>query len=117
MKYLVISIIIIVVGLTASKFFYEWKWSEDLVSGIVYNNTNNGVIAGNTNFNIRAAVDTYVNVDNTSSYCLPPNSPYIPLVKKAAADKTVKVIVTTKKGFWIKLPWTCIDNVTVEQTK
>jgi hypothetical protein len=97
--------------------FVKWEMSEDLVSGIVYNNTNNGPIAGNTRFKIRASVDTYVNEDNTSSYCLPPGSPYIPLVQKAAADKTVKVVVTTKKVFTVKAPWTCIDNVTVTEEK
>lgn len=111
MKYLV------VIGLLAVFFCSGWEWSEDMVSGIVYNNKNNIIISGNTNFNIRAAVDTYVNEDNTSSYCLPPNSPYIPLINKAAADKTVKVVVTTKKGFWFKAPWTCIDNVIVTEQK
>lgn len=97
--------------------FTKWEWSEDLVSGIVYNNTNNSFISGNTHFSVRAAVDTYVNEDNNSSYCLPSGSPYIALINKAAADKTVKVVVTTEKGFWFKLPWTCISNVKVEEQK
>lgn len=111
----VLAVIGFIVGLAVLLFFTRWEWSEDLVSGIVYNNTNNAVISGNTDFKVRAAVDTYVNEDNESSYCLPPNSPYIPLVNKAAADKTIKVIVKTKKGFWFEMPWTCIDNVIVEQ--
>ena len=96
-------------------FFTNWEMSEDNVSGIVYNTTNNGFIAGNTDFDIRAAVDTYVNESNTSSYCLPSGSPYKALVNEAARDKNIKVQVTTTKGFWFKMPWTCIDNVKVEK--
>ena len=95
--------------------FSNWAWSEDNVSGIVYNTTNNGFIAGNTDFKVRAAVDTYVNESNESSYCLPKGSPYIALVNEAARDKNIKVQVTTTKGFWFKMPWTCINNVKVEK--
>lgn len=112
-----IAFVTVIVLLIGFMVFVDWEWSEDLVSGVVYNNENNMVISGNTSFSIRAAVDTYVSEENVSSYCLPPNSPYIPLIKKAAADKSVKVVVTTKKGFWIKAPWTCIDNVTVTEEK
>ena len=98
--------------------FSRWEYSEDNVSGIVYDTTNNGAISGNTNFKVRASVDTYIDKDsNESAYCLPPNSPYKELVNKAAADKTIKVQVTTKKGFWFKAPWTCIDNVRVTEVK
>lgn len=99
--------------------FTRIEWSEDNVAGIVYSTTNNAAISGNTNFKVRASVDTYINEDksNESAYCLPPNSQYKELVNKAAADKAIKVNVTTKKGFWVKLPWTCIDNVTVAEVK
>lgn len=110
-----IAIVTGIVILLFIAIFTKIEWSEDLVSGIVYNNTNNRAISGATGFSVRASVDTYTNEDNTSSYCLPPNSPYKALVNKAAADKSVKVVVSTKKGFWIKAPWTCIDNVTVTQ--
>ena len=109
--------IIGILGLVFLAIFSNWTWSEDNVSGIVYSTTNNGAISGNTNFKIRASVDTYINESNESAYCLPPNSPYKELVNKAAVDKSVKVIVTTKKGFWLKAPWTCIDNVTVVEEK
>lgn len=105
-------VVILFIGLL---FCHRWEWSEDNVSGVVYNTTNNAIISGNTDFKVRAAVDTYINEDNESSYCLPPNSPYKELVNKAAADKSVRIIVTTKKGFWLKAPWTCINNVTVTQ--
>lgn len=111
---LVILAPILVIPLT---IFSQWDLSEDNVSGIVYSTTNNGFIAGNTNFKVRAGVDTYINEKNESSYCLPRNSQYKELVNKAAADKTVKVQVTTHKGFWFKAPWTCIGNVTVTEVK
>lgn len=113
-------VVVIVLGLIALLFlviFSEIEWSEDNVSGVVYNTTNNAAISGNTDFSIRAAVDTYVSEENRSSYCLPPNSPYKGLVNKAASDKSVKVVVTTKKGLWLKMPWTCIDNVIVTEQK
>lgn len=87
--------------------------SEENVSGIVYNTKNNAAISGNTYFSIRAAVDTYVSNENQSSFCLPPNSPYKELVNQAASDKNIKVVVTTKKYFKFKAPWTCVDNITV----
>lgn len=98
-------------------FGVHWQTSEDLVSGIVYNNTNNDFISGNTDFSVRAAVDTYVSDQNTSSFCLPPNSPYIPLVKEAAADKSIKVVVATRKEFKLLAPWSCMANVTVTKEK
>lgn len=110
-------IVLLILSILPFLIFTRWEWSEDLVSGIVYNNTNNATLSGNTHFNIRAAVDTYVSEENVSSYCLPPGSPYQALINKAAADKTVKVVVTTQKGFWFKLPWTCISNVKVEEQK
>jgi hypothetical protein len=114
----IILVILGVVGVIFLAIFSKWEWSEDNVSGIVYSTTNNGPIAGNTNFKVRASVDTYIDKDtNESAYCLPGNSPYKELVNKAAADKNIKVQVTTKKGFWFKAPWTCIDNVTVTEVK
>lgn len=105
------------IALIPMAIFSQWTFAEENVSGIVYNTTNNGPVAGNTKFSIRASEDTYVSEENKSSYCLPKDSPYKGLVNTAAADKKVKVQVTTKKGFWFKLPWTCIDNVTVTGVK
>lgn len=96
----------------------RFSTTEQLVSGIVYNNTNNSWPSGNTRFSVRASTDTYVNESNESSYCLPPGSPYIGLVNKAAADKNVKVVVKTSKMFEIVgNPFVCVDNVTVELAK
>lgn len=89
--------------------------SEQAVSGVVYNTSNNAWLSGNTNFSVRASEDTYVSEENRSSYCLPPNSPYIDIVNKAALDKNTKVIVTTEKHFsWQFAPWTCVPIVKVE---
>lgn len=97
--------------------FGKAEFSEQNVSGIVYNTTNNSAISGKTKFSVRAAVDTYVSEENQSSYCLPEGSPYKDLVNRAAADKNIKVQVTTEKGFWWAAPWTCIDNVKVTEVK
>ena len=91
--------------------------SEQNVSGIAYNVTNNAWISGNTEFGIRAAVDTVVNENTESTYCLPPDSPYIDLVNEAAENKDIKLSVKTKKVFTVTAPWTCVDNVVVTRVK
>lgn len=108
-------LVVVLLSIIPLAIFSKWEWSEDNVSGIVYNTENNGPISGATSFSVRAAVDTYVSEENKSSYCLPKESPYIALVNKAARDKSIKVVITTKKGFWFKAPWTCVNNVTVEE--
>lgn len=112
----IVAIVVIVVPIW---FLVSIKWqtNEELVSGIVYNNTNDAMISGNTSFSIRASENTYVSEENKSSYCLPPNSPYIPLVKQAAADKSIKVTVTASKKFQIMAPWGCMDNIKVTRNK
>lgn len=112
-----VLIVLAIVGFFGLALFSHWETSEDNVSGIVYNTKNNALISHNTRFSVRASVDTYTNERNESSYCLPPNSPYKDLVNKAAADKTVKVDVKTKKGFWLRAPWACINNITVTEVK
>lgn len=109
--------VVLFVGLFILLFCTQAALSEQNVSGIVYNTKNNGAFTGNTQFSVRAAVDTYVSQENQSSYCLPQNSPYKELVNRAAADKTIKVVVTTKKFFKWAAPWTCVDNVTVIEQK
>lgn len=98
-------------------FFVRFKGSNERVSGIVYNTKNNLLISGNTTFSVRASESTYVSEENKSSYCLPPNSPYIALVNKAAEDKRIKVVVTADKYFAIQSPWTCNPNVKVTEVK
>lgn len=110
-----------ILGLLITGWFFFWflpsirvELSEQNVSGVVYNVSNNRFISGNTHFSVRAAVDTYVTEENQSTYCLPPNSPYIKLVNEAAKDKSIKVNVQTDKTFRVmSAPWECAPNVHV----
>lgn len=109
--------LLLFMGLLFSAIFTKWEWSSDNVSGIVYNTENDTFLGSNTTFSIRASEDTYVSGENRSSYCVPEDSPYKELVNKAAVNKEIKVNVVTAKGFWVKFPWTCVDNVTVAEVK
>lgn len=97
-------------------FSVRLQTSDNVVSGIVYNNQNNSIFGGNTYFRVRASENTVVTKENTSKFCLPPNSPYIKLVNEAAKDKNIKVVVTSSKAFtMVPSPWHCVDNVKVER--
>lgn len=97
-------------------FSVRLQTSDNVVSGIVYNNQNNSIFTGNTYFSIRASENTIVTGENISRFCLPPNSPYTKLVNEAAKDKNIKVVVTSSKVFTMVLsPWHCVDNVKVER--
>ena len=112
---------LVVIGLIVGAFWLlfsiKWQGSNDVVSGIVYDTTNDGWLSGNTTFKVRASENMAVTEDTSPVYCLPPNSKYIELVNKAAEDKSVKVIVKSKRAFAIMLPWGCMDNVTVDEVK
>lgn len=108
---------LLVFGLILFVLFVRFNGVNERVSGVVYNTTNNSFIGGVTRFSVRASEDTYVSTENKSSYCLPPNSPYIALVNKAAEDKHIKVVVTTEKYFAIQAPWVCNPNVKVTEAK
>lgn len=110
-------VVAIVFGLIFSAFFVRFKLSNEVVSGIAYNTTNDHFISGATCFGVRASEATYVNEETKSSYCLPPNSPYKELVNKAAGDKNVKIRVEANKYFAVKLPWTVVPNVTVTEVE
>lgn len=110
-------VISVVVGLFLAMFTVRFKASNEVVSGIAYNTTNDSLLSGNTHFSVRAGENTYVSLENESSYCLPPNSPYKELVNKAAQDKRIKIVVTAKKYFAIQAPWTCKNNVSVTEVK
>jgi hypothetical protein len=112
-----IIVLVIVLGLIFSAFFVRFKFSNEVVSGIAYNTTNDRFISGATCFGVRASEATYVNEETKSSYCLPPNSPYKGLVNKAAKDKRVKIEVEARKHFTVKLPWTVVPNVTVKEVQ
>lgn len=108
---------ILLFGLIALLSGIKWETSEDIVSGIVYDNTNNALISGNTHFKIRASADMYADENTSRTYCLPPGSEYIDLVKEAASDKNIRVVVSTEKDFKFMLPWECNDNVKVERVE
>lgn len=107
----------LIIGFFLLMFCVRFKLSNEIVSGIAYNTTNDRFISGATCFYVRAGENTYVDQNNTSSYCIPKNSPYKALVNKAAADKRVKIEVEAHKYFTIKAPWTVYPNVTVKEVK
>lgn len=97
-------------------FSVRLQTSDNVASGIVYNNQNNSIFTGNTYFRIRASENTVVTGENISRFCLPPNSPYTKLVNEAAKDKNIKVVVTSSKVFtMVPSPWHCVDNVKVDR--
>lgn len=110
-------VLLLIVGAVFAIFFVRFKLSNETVSGIVYNTTNNRFISDATCFSVRAGENTPVTEENQSTYCLPPNSQYKDLVNKAAQDKRIKVVVTAEKYFAVKLPWTVQPNVTVAEVK
>lgn len=110
-------ILLLILGFLFSIFFVRFKLSNETVSGIVYNTTNDRFISSATCFSVRAGENTPVTEENKSTYCVPPNSPYIELINKAAADKRVKVRVDATKYFTVKAPWTVYPNVKVAEVK
>lgn len=110
-------VLAVIVGIVFSIFFVRFKLSNETVSGIAYNTTNNRFISDATCFSVRAGENTPVTEENQSTYCLPPNSPYKELVNRAAGDKRIKIRVNANKYFTVKLPWTVYPNVTVEEVK
>jgi|GEM_PF-989758 len=114
----VLIIVGLVFALMFALFFVRFKLSNERVSGIIYNTTNDRALSGATCFYVRAGENTYVDENNTSSYCLPKGSKYIPLVNKAAEDKRIKVVVVAHKySLTVKAPWTVLPNVTVSELK
>jgi hypothetical protein len=112
-----VFVLSLILAVILSPFTVRFKLSNEVVSGIVYNTTNDRFISGATCFSVRASEATYVSEENRSSYCLPKNSPYKKLVNKAAGDKRVKVEVQAHKYFSVKLPWSVVPNVTVTEVK
>lgn len=113
----VLFVFLLILVVFIAPFVVRFKLSNETVSGIVYNTTNDRFISSATCFSVRASENTYVSEENRSSYCLPPNSPYKELVNKAAADKRVKVRVDANKYFTVKAPWTVYPNVKVTEVK
>lgn len=109
--------LLLVFGFIFALFFVRIKASNEIVSGIVYNTTNDRFISGATCFSVRAGENTPVTMENESSYCIPKNSEYKALINKAAADKRIKVTVEASKYFTVKAPWSVVPNVKVTEIK
>ncbi len=110
-------VFLIIVAVLLVPFVVRFKMSNSVVSGIAYNTSNNRFISNATQFSVRAGENTPVDDTNRSTFCLPPNSPYIDIVNRAAKDKRIKIEVEAKKYFTLKAPWTCQPNVTVKEVK
>lgn len=118
----IVLVVLFVIAIFFAAFFVRFKASQSVVSGIVYNTEVGHVVSGKTTFSVRASVDSFIyhNSDgstNESDFCLPPHSPYLALIKKAAANKNIKVDVTSNKFFAIQSPFTCHSNVIVTEEK
>lgn len=96
-------------------FHLSWQSSEEVVSGIVYDAHFNDWPAENTTFKVRAAAEMAVTEDTSPTYCLPKGSQYESIVREAAEDKSIKVIVKVKPmpPHFKEGVFKCEDNVEV----
>ena len=113
----VLTVFLVIIALIFAALFVRFRTNNETTSGIAYNTTNDSFIGGNTHFSVRAGENTPVTEENQSTYCLPGDSPYKELVNRAAADKRVKITVTSSKYFAIQAPWVCTPNVVVTEIK
>lgn len=93
----------------------SWKSSEEVVSGIVYDAHFDDWPAHNTTFKIRAAAEMAVTEGTSPTYCLPSGSQYEGIIREAAEDKDIKVIVKVKQmpPHFREGAFKCEDNVEV----
>lgn len=96
-------------------FHLSWQSSEEVVSGIVYDAHFNDWPANNTTFKIRAAAEMAVTEGTSPEYCLPSGSQYESVVREAAEDKDIKVVVKVKQmpPHFRESVFKCEDNVEV----
>lgn len=96
-------------------FHLSWQASEEVVSGIVYDAHFNDWPANNTTFKIRAAAEMAVTEETSPTYCLPSGSQYESVVREAAENKDIKVIVRVKQmpPHFREGVFKCEDNVEV----
>lgn len=94
---------------------FSMQLSEEVVSGIVYNAQFNDWPAENTTFQVRAAAEMAVTEDTSPTYCLPKGSQYESIVREAAEDKDIKVIVKVKQmpPHFKEGVFKCEDNIEV----
>ena len=100
-------------------FHVDWKMSEEVVSGIVYDATFDDWPGHNTIFKIRASAEMAVTEGTSPTYCLPSGSQYESIVREAAEDKDIKVVVKVKQMplHFRKSAFRCEDNVEVTKKK
>lgn len=96
-------------------FHFSMQLSEEVVSGIVYDAHFDDWPAHNTTFKIRAAAEMAVTEDTSPTYCLPSGSQYESIVREAAENKDVKVVVKVKQmpPHFREGAFKCEDNVEV----
>lgn len=96
-------------------FHLSWQSSEEVVSGIIYDAHFNDWPAENTAFKVRAAAEMAVTEGTSPTYCLPKGSPYESIVREAAEDKSIKVIVKVKPmpPHFKEGVFKCEDNIEV----
>ena len=96
-------------------FHFSWKASEEVVSGIVYDAHFDDWPGHNTTFKIRAAAEMAVTEGTSRTYCLPSGSQYESIIREAAEDKDIKVIVKVKQmpPHFREGAFKCEDNVEV----
>ena len=116
------SILVIIVTIIVGCLLYlgasmDLNTSNKVVSGIVYNASFNNWPADVTRFSIRATENTVVTSENVSKFCLPKNSEYNFLIKKAAENKEIKLIVETKKSLFFHEPFACSDSLKIIEKK
>lgn len=110
-----VAVGIVVIGFFWALFHFSWQSSEEVVSGIVYDAHFNKWPANNTTFKIRAAAEMAVTEDTSPKYCLPSGSQYESIVREAAENKDIKVIVKVKQmpPHFRESVFKCEDNVEV----
>lgn len=94
---LLLVIIIAVAGVVWASLYFSMQLSEEVVSGIVYDAHFDTWPGHNTRFKVRAAAEMAVTKDTSPTYCLPSGSQYESVVREAAEDKDIKVVVKVKQ--------------------
>lgn len=96
-------------------FRISWQASEEVVSGIVYDAHFNDWPGNNTTFKVRASAEMAVTEDTSATFCLPEGSEYESIVREAAENKDVKVIVKVNKTplHLREKVFKCDDNIEV----
>lgn len=96
-------------------FRISWQASEEVVSGIVYDAHFNDWPGNNTKFKVRASAEMAVTEDTSATFCLPEGSKYESIVREAAENKDIKVVVKVNKMplHLREKVFKCTDNIEV----